>query len=73
MGVDLQTIQNDSPGAFEFVRGAYAGAVLTFPDESTNQERFISIQATIPAPSAIERTVDYAVARYDALLRRLAD
>ena len=73
MSLQFETAIADTLGAFEFVRGGYTSAVLTLPDDSTNQDRRPRLQTTWEPPSAVERTMAHAVARYDELLRKLAD
>ena len=49
----------------------YAGAVPR--DEGTNTDDAAPPRASLPAPSRVGQTINHAMARYENLLRRLAD
>jgi hypothetical protein len=47
--------------------------VFRLPEEGTNTVSFSWVVRTEPSPASVGGTVEYAIAHYENLLRRLAD
>lgn len=67
------TASETSVNAIDCVRNRGIPGVLSVLNESTNTEQVAPVAAGLVPLSPVERTMEYAVFRYEDVLRRLAE